>query len=188
MTSTPVRHHSARIALHWIVAVLVILMIPAGLIFTDFDNKPAIEGLFGAGSFDAFYNLHKGVGLTLLAIVLVRLAARRIWPDPSYARPLSPLEEKVSRIAHLALYALLVATPLIGWAAVSAYPAPLPVLGLFDAPRILPENRALSEALLEIHGVSAYALASLAAIHVAAAVLHARKGDGVMARIGVGER
>jgi cytochrome b561 len=185
---TAARHHPVRAALHWVVAALVVGMIPAGLIFTDFDNRPAIEAAFGPGSFDAIYNLHKAFGLTVLSLVLLRLIARRIWPDPAYTTPLTPLEAQVSRAAHWALYGLLVITPVLGWAGVSAYPAPLPVFGLFDAPRIASENRAWAETLLELHGICALALGSLAAIHVAAAILHARRGDGVMRRMGFGAR
>jgi cytochrome b561 len=175
-------------ALHWLVAALVIGMIPAGLIFTDFDNKPAIEAAFGPGAFDWIYNLHKAFGLTVLMLVLLRLAARAVWPDPAYATPLTPLEARVSKIAHRALYVLLVITPVLGWAAVSAYPAPLPVFGLFEAPRIASENRAWAETLLELHGICALALGALAAVHLAAAILHARRGDGVMARMGLGAK
>jgi len=94
----------------------------------------------------------------------------------------------VSKAAHHALYGLLVITPVLGWAGVSAYPAPLPVFGLFEAPRIASENRAWAETLLELHGISAFTLGALAAVHLAAAILHARRGDGVMARMGLGAR
>lgn len=183
-----VRHHPVRIALHWLVAALVIAMIPWGLMFTDFDNKPAVEAVFGPGAFDRLYNLHKAFGLTALALVLLRLAARAIWPDPAYTTPLTPVEARVSKLAHGGLYALLVITPVLGWAGVSAYPAPLPVFGLFDAPRIASENRAWAETLLELHENCALALGALAAAHLAAAVLHARRGDGVMARMGLGAK
>lgn len=180
--ATP-RHAAPRRALHWAVAALVIAMIPAGLIFTDFARKPAIEGLFGAGAFNVFYDLHKSVGFLVLALMLLRLAAARLWPAPAYAAPLPAAAAKAARLSHRAFYALLLATPLLGWAGVSAFPAPLPVFGLFDMPAIAPSNRAVSRVLLDLHGYLALALAALVVVHAAAALWHRSRGDGVFDRM-----
>jgi cytochrome b561 len=172
-----------RRVLHWVVAVLVILMVPAGLIFTDFDNKPTIEGVFGEGSFDTFYNLHKSTGALVLALVMVRILGALLWPAPPH-QAIPGAQSVLARASHGAMYSLLVITPLLGWAGVSSYPAPLPVFGFFDLPTIVQPNRPVAEFLLQLHGASALTLIALAALHVAAAFYHRNvRKDGIFARI-----
>ena len=176
-----------RKLLHWIVAVMVILMIPAGLIFTNFDNKPTIESLFGEGAFDAFFNMHKGLGLTFLALTGVRLLAMLLWPAPDHRPPLGFATRVLAKANHGALYALLLLVPVLGWMGVSAFPAPLPVFGLFDAPRIARENREMSKFVLWLHGVGAFTLAALVILHAAAGIWHRSvRGDTVFNRVSFG--
>ena len=173
-----------RRLLHWVVAVFIVGMVPAGLVFTDFDNRGWIEAWFGTGQFDAFYNLHKGTGIVVLALVLSRLGALLVWPAPPYAPPLPFVQRVLAHANHAALYALLVATPVLGWLGTGAFPAPMPVWGLFEMPALLGPDRELSGTLLAWHGRCAFALAALAVIHVAAALYHRNvRQDGVFRRI-----
>ncbi|MGF1658675.1 MAG: cytochrome b [Rubrimonas sp.] len=184
MASDIARLNFLRRALHWAGAIVVIGMVPAGLVFTDFDNRDSIEGAFGAGSFDALYNFHKSVGAVALALVAARLAAALIWPAPSHAGAIPAVQSAAARAMHVGLYALLVATPILGWAGTSAYPAPLPVFGLFDLPGIVAPNRPVAEFLLALHGTCAILLIALVVLHVAAALYHRNvRKDGVFARI-----
>lgn len=178
------RLNLVRRLLHWVVAVLVIGMVPAGLIFTDFDNKGWIEAVFGTGQFDEIYNLHKGTGVLVMALVAARIGAKLVWPAPPHA-PRLPLFERVASTAtHAALYVLLVVTPVLGWLGTGAYPAPMPVFGLFEMPTLIGPNQPLAEKLLHWHGVSAFALAALAVLHVGAALYHRNvKQDRVFERI-----
>lgn len=176
--------NSLRRLLHWLTAIVVIGMVPAGLIFTDFDNRTTIEGVFGTGSFDALYNLHKSVGAVALALVAARLLAALIWPAPSHVGVISRVESAAARGVHAALYALLLVTPLLGWAGTSAYPAPRPVFGLYELPAIVAPNRPVAEFLLALHGTCAILLIALVVLHVAAALYHRNvRKDGVFARI-----
>jgi cytochrome b561 len=176
--------HALRRLLHWAVAFLVIVMIPAGLIVTDPENKTAIEGLFGEGSSGSFYDLHKSTGVLILALMAARVGARLVWPDPAHEPPLPGVERVVSRAAHGALYVLLIAVPVLGWAGTTAFPAPVPVFGLFRMPAIAPADKELSEYLLHLHSLGAYLLASIAVLHVMAAIWHkAVRTDSVYHRI-----
>jgi cytochrome b561 len=173
-----------RKALHWIVAILEIAMIPAGLIFTDFDNKPLIESLFGEGAFDRFFNLHKAMGFTVLGLVILRLLAALIWPAPAYKPPLFFPVRIAAHATHATLYALLIVVPLLGWLGVSAFPAPLPFFGLFDMPPIAPADKELSHFALYVHGLLAMTLAAIAVIHIAAGIWHRSvKRDTVFNRV-----
>lgn len=178
------RYNRVRRSLHWGVAALVLFTLPLGYVFTDFDNRVWLEATLGTGAFNAGYSLHKSIGLLVVALMAARLAAKWMWPDPPYAAPLDPFSRTASRAAHRALYALLLVTPLLGWAGVSAYPAPLPFFGLGEAPALLGPNRALAEWLLWAHGVVAIGLAAIAAVHIAAALHHGYiRRDGVLDRM-----
>lgn len=177
------RYNRVRRWLHWAIAALVLGTIPLGLAFTNFDYKPALEAALGKGAFDAGYSLHKSVGLLVLALMVARIAAKLLWPDPEHRPPLPAFNRVASRAAHGLLYVLLLAGPLLGWAGVSAYPAPLPFFGLFEAPPLIGPDRPLAETLLVLHRFAAYAIIAIAAVHIAAALHH-----GIVRRDGVLER
>jgi cytochrome b561 len=153
---------SAR-ALHWITAALVLLMVPLGIVIANEWGGPIQEPL---------YNLHKSIGAVLLAVVVVRLIYRLTHPPLPLPGYVPPFQQSVARTVHWTLYALLVAQPLIGWIATSAYPAPLPVFGLFELPRIWPEDRPLSERLFAVHRWLGIVIAAVAAFHIGAALHH----------------
>ncbi|MEL6128141.1 MAG: cytochrome b [Pseudomonadota bacterium] len=170
--------------LHWIIALLVIGMIPAGFIFTDFDNKAAIEGVFGVGSFNVFYNMHKSTGFLILFLMLLRVVVKLVSRKPEYEVPLTGPEKAASGAVHGLFYVLLIALPVLGWAGVSAYSAPLPVYGLFDMPPLVAKDRDLSETLFEFHGLIAVIVAGLVFAHIGAALYHQFvKKDGLIRRM-----
>ncbi len=81
-------------------------------------------------------------------------------------------QQVAAHTVHWTLYALLLVQPLLGWIATSAYPAPVPVFGLFELPRIWGENRALSEQLFAAHRWVGIALGVIALGHIGAALQH----------------
>lgn len=173
-----------RRLLHWIIAVLVIGMIPAGLVFTEGANKGWIEAIFGEGQSAVLYDLHKSTGVLVMALMAVRIGAKLVWPAPAYSPRLPLLERVASAAAHAALYVLLVTTPVLGWLGTGAFPAPVPVFGLFHMPAPLGPDQALSETLLHWHSLSAFALGAVAVVHVAAALYHRNvRNDTVFDRI-----
>ena len=132
---------TARV-LHWLVAALVLIMIPLGIIIANEWGGPLQEPL---------YNLHKSIGAVLLPLVLVRLIYRLTHPPLPLPADIPAIQQLAAHATHWTLYALLIVQPVIGWIATSAYPAPLPIFGLFELPRVWPENRALSERLFGVH-------------------------------------
>ena len=173
-----------RRLLHWIVALIVVVMIPAGLVFTDFDNKGWIEAAFGQGSFNSFYDMHKSTGVLVFALMAVRVGARFAWPAPAHEPRLPFLERALATLAHIGLYLLLIAVPVLGYLGTVAYPAPVPVFGMFEIPAVMAPDRELSNTLLHWHGIGAFTLAALAVVHVCAALWHRNvRQDSVFDRI-----
>lgn len=153
---------TARV-LHWIVATLVLLMVPLGIVIANEWGGPAQQFL---------YNLHKSIGATLIPIVIVRLLYRINHPAPPLPSDIPAIQQFAAHATHWALYVLILAQPIVGYIMTSAYPAPVPFFGLFNLPAIWPANRALSEQLSVVHLYIGIAIAVVAAMHIGAALFH----------------
>ncbi|HET7805217.1 MAG TPA: cytochrome b [Pseudolabrys sp.] len=157
--------------LHWLIAVLVLFQIPAGLLIANFEMGP-------------LYGLHKSAGVLILILVIVRLAWRLTHPVPALPPDIPRLQRLAARGTHRALYALLIAQSLIGWIGTSAYPAPVPFFGLFEMPQIWWEDRQLSNRLLAAHLWIGILMAVLLVGHVGAALHHHFvRGDEILLRM-----
>ena len=159
----PVAYTVTARTLHWITATLVLIMVPLGIVIANEWGGPAQESL---------YNLHKSIGAVLIPIIAIRMAYRLMHPPAPLPADIPALQQFAAHATHGALYLLLIVQPLIGWIATSAYPAPLPVFGLFNLPPIWPDNRVLSEQLFVLHRWLGIAIAVVAAMHIGAALFH----------------
>lgn len=166
--------------LHWLTAIFVLALVILGLWMTE---------RAGANLWDALTNTlyawHKLIGFVLLWVVVLRSVIKLRSTRPPYPASVSPGLIKLSGIVHGVLYLLLLVVPLLGWAAISAYPA-LITVGGYDLPAMpgIPKDQALAKQLFEIHGNLALALVGLALAHIAAALFHLIiKKDGVFQRI-----
>lgn len=161
--------------LHWLTAIIVIGLIPAGIYMANAGPGPTK---------DLLYNLHRSFGFVLLPIVLLRLTYRVIVPPPELPADIPPLQQLVAHATHWALYALLIIQPIVGWIATSAYRAPISVFWLFELPPIWAQNRTFSENMFLVHRVLGLTIAALALAHIGAALYHhfVRK-DGVLIRM-----
>jgi cytochrome b561 len=173
--------------IHWLVAALAITTIPIGMIIVGYRQEmvKAVDGALGEGGFNMIYDLHKSIGVTILALMIVRVALRALWGAPPYARPLSTFERIGSRIVHGTLYVLLLVTPVVGWLGVSTYTAPVPWFWLFDVRLPVEKDRALSDFLLQdVHRWLGLLVLLLVLAHVAAAFKHLLVNrDGVFWRM-----
>jgi cytochrome b561 len=156
-------YSSTARALHWVTAAIVIFMIPAGIYMANAAPGPTQDLLF---------HLHRSFGVVLLPIVVVRLTYRLAHPPPPLPKDIPAVQRRLAHAVHGALYALLIVQPIVGWIATSAYPAPIPIYGLFEMPRIWPEDRAFSERMFTVHAFIGGLLAVLIIMHVAAALYH----------------
>ncbi|TCK23594.1 cytochrome b561 [Ancylobacter aquaticus] len=176
--STPVRYGPTARALHWVVALIVLVLIPLGLYMVARGEATGFDALTGS-----LYSLHKFIGFLALWLIVLRVLVRLRRGAPPPEASLTPLERVASATVHAALYLLLLAVPVLGWAGVSAYPA-LNVFGLFDLPALLSPDEGLAKRILGLHGLLAQILGVLALAHIAAALYHRfLKRDGVMARM-----
>jgi cytochrome b561 len=73
---------------------------------------------------------------------------------------------------HGLLYALFFIVPLVGWAYSSAAGFPIVLFGVLPLPDFVSADKALAELIKPWHEISAFAMAGLALLHMAAALKH----------------
>jgi cytochrome b561 len=134
------------------------------------------------------YHWHKWLGLTVLALMVIRIAWRATHaPPPSLV--VQRWQRWAAHTVHALLYLLLFALPLSGWLMNSAAGFPLTWFGLFRVPPLMERDREAFEALEDVHETLALGVLLLAAVHVAAALKHALiDRDGTLGRMGFGYR
>jgi len=158
------RYSTPAIALHWIVAILVLVMIGLGLYMTDIPR--------GTPERTFFYNLHKSIGVTVAILVLIRLWWRIRNPPPPLPSSVPAWQVQASKLSHALLYLCLILMPLSGFSASQFTKYGVTYFGMFKIPPMGWENKVIYDFLQGIHGVTATLLITLVVIHIAAALKH----------------
>lgn len=149
--------------LHWTVAVLILVMAYLGLTMGDLPNGPDKIKT---------YALHKSIGITILALVALRLLWRLYAGTPRPVPGSPRWQERIASLTHAAIYLLLFAIPLSGWVLNSAAGFPLRWFGLVNLPHIVGESHDLHELAEEAHELMFWVLALLVVAHAGAAFYH----------------
>ena len=151
-------------SLHWLTVVLVALAWMSG----TFDDVLPRGAARAAGSF-----VHVSTGSAIVVALAVRLLWRLADPPPKPATTvLGAWLDSAARLAHYALYALLVAVPIVGIVLQFARGETLPLFGLVEIPSPWIRDRSFARSAKEVHEVLANALIVLAVSHAAAALVH----------------
>lgn len=171
MSLSPPPRSYGRLArvLHWTTALLVALLAVSGVVMTlELAPGGAFARLRGGLP---LYDLHKAMGLIVLALGLVRLANRVLCGAPAIDPALPVWQRQIAEFVHGWLYLLLILVPLLGWLGISLYPA-LNLFGVFAVPGLVAPERSLAAGVFMIHALLAFALLAFAGLHVAAALHH----------------
>ncbi|MDD2048139.1 cytochrome b [Pseudomonas putida] len=158
------RYGLVSIVMHWGVALAVFGLFGLGLWMMGLDyyspwRKEAPD-------------LHKSIGLVLLAVMLVRVAWRFISPPP----PALPNHGKLTRVAskagHGLLYVGLFAVMTAGYLISTADGVGIPVFGLFEVPALVSDLPDQADVAGAIHFYLAWGLVIFAGLHGLAALKH----------------
>lgn len=163
------------IGFHWLVALLVLSMIPFGFVMANMDLSPQkLE----------FYSWHKSFGIVVLTLAALRLVWRLFNPPPPLPADVPGWQKFASQVVHYGLYAALFAMPLSGWLMSSAAGFTVSPFKLFDLPNLVAKDEALFKLFRQAHELIAFAIIGLLALHVGAALYHhVVRRDGVLARM-----
>lgn len=176
------RYNGVAMALHWVTALFVILILGTALAMTPLSE--------GGRTSDTLVMLHASLGFSVLILTLARIVWRLTNRPPKLPGGMPAAERWGARIAHVLFYLLLVIIPMGGWVVASVTPDQPPVqwFGVAELPRLPPpppEQQALvAERVASLHGTLGYVMLGLVVLHVAAALRHALiLRDGVFARM-----
>jgi cytochrome b561 len=173
------RYGTVAIALHWVLGIALVGIFAMGVYMADLPFSPQRLKL---------YNWHKWAGVTILMLSALRLLWRLTHRPPELPQRIAEKMPKWQHLAHhgthVALYVLFFAVPLIGWAYSSAAGFPVVLFGVLPLPDFVPADKALAALIKPFHELSAFALAGLVVLHVAAALKHQWVDrDGLMDRM-----
>ncbi|MFD1195342.1 cytochrome b [Seohaeicola saemankumensis] len=176
MQSQQDRYKAPARWLHWLVAVLVLAMVPVGFLMVQ-------QGI-GRSLQNALFLFHKNMGVVVALLVLLRVLYRWRNPPPPLPASLPSWQRRVSAATHGLLYALIVLMPLSGYVRVRAGGFPIEVLDRLGVGSLLPRSEALANTAKSLHYAGALALVVLLALHIGAALQHGLiKRDGIMGRM-----
>jgi len=148
---------------HWLIAVLILVQFVIGSVAEEMKLTPAKLDLFV---------WHKSVGITVLALALLRLVWRLANPPPAMPAGTPGWERKLAAIAHWALYGLIFAVPLSGWWVSDASRVPFKAFFFLPMPDFIATDRALQEAAAEVHEALTITLLFVVIVHISAALRH----------------
>jgi cytochrome b561 len=164
-------------SLHWATALFIAIAWPLG----QFREVLPAGAARQAGQF-----AHVSLGLAVILLVALRLFWRAFDPPPAAieADRFEPWLGFAAKGGHLLLYALMIATPVLGVVMQFARGHALPVFGLFDIPSPWTADRAFGREMLQFHSLAADALGIVAVGHALAALFHHwALGDRTLARM-----
>lgn len=158
------RYDGLQRAFHWSMALIIVGAIGIGLYcsYLPPGTSPRRELL----------DLHKSLGMTAAVLIVFRIAYRLFRGEPRYRAPPSRVVHALARIAHLALYGLMILMPVTGYIYSGAGGYSLPWFGLFSWPRIVPLDKMLSRAGFLAHEWLGWTLVALLVLHVLAVGWH----------------
>lgn len=157
------RFGSATIFLHWFMLALL-AAVYACIELRTFWPK-------GTDMRELLKTWHFMLGLSVFALVWIRLLARVRGGTPPIVPKPAAWQTGLSHAMHAALYLLMICMPIAGWLILSAKGKPIPFFGL-ELPPLTGTNKPLAEQVEELHetvGTIGYWLIGL---HAAAALFH----------------
>ena len=169
------RYVPAMRLIHWLTAILVLVMFVLGgwIVYFDPGDGPLKDEL---------YNLHESIGIIIWVLVLLRIVVRLTTGAPKLPPQTPGVIRVLASLNHLALYLVLLVQPVIGLMDTNAWGFPLQWFGLFQVPSpIGKQPDPVAQTFTDIHWWGALALLLLVGSHIAGALYHGLvRRDGVV--------
>ncbi|MBB6578623.1 cytochrome b561 [Comamonas odontotermitis] len=158
------RYSQWVISVHWLTVILI------AAVYASME----LHGLFAKGNIarDVMKSLHFLLGLSVLAVVFIRILVRsQAGVGPDIVPPPSKWQSRLASAMHYALYLFMFAMPLLGWLTLSASGKPIVLFGL-SIPSVINTDIQLSRQLKDVHETIGNLGYFLIALHAAAALIH----------------
>lgn len=174
--STPKRYHAAHVTIHWLMALLVIMMLGVG--------KFAMPGISPEDpQKPMMLQSHSYIGMAIAVLLVVRLVLRFTTKRPAPADAGNAFLNFVAKAVHFLLYFVLVGMAFSGLGLFQMANLPAVFSGAAPYPanffEYLPRGG---------HGLFSWLLLGLVALHFGAAMFHQFiKKDNLLARMWFGK-
>jgi cytochrome b561 len=161
--NTTDRYGSLSIGMHWLMLLLLVAVYAC----------IELRGFYPRGSAprEGLKQWHSMLGLAVFALVWLRLALRLKRPQPRIVPSVPVWQHRLAAAMHLALYAFMIAMPLLGWLLLSAEGKPVPFFGL-ELPALVGADAAYADSLETLHETIGTAGYYLVGLHALAALFH----------------
>ncbi len=161
--NTTDRYGSLSIFMHWLMLALLI-----GVYACINLHELATKGSALRADLKTW---HFMLGLSVFALVWLRLAIRFVTPSPHMSPQTAAWQRHLAGLMHAALFTFLIIMPVLGWLTLSAGGKVIPFFGL-ELPALIGPDKDFAGAVREVHetiGTIGYYLIGL---HAAAALYH----------------
>lgn len=178
------RYTKTAIILHWLIAFAIFAMFALGWYMADIPKdapKQLAFDLFDLGIYTwqlaeeasprtFYFNFHKSLGITIFALIVLRILWRISHKPPAMLSSYKAYERKLATGAHHLLYLLMVAVPVTGviMSLYSKYGLMWFGIHLMDGL----DNKDLRETFVEAHELIGIVMLIIIVIHVIGAIKH----------------
>lgn len=128
MMNSASRYTKTAVVLHWLIAIGIFGMFALGWFMSDLPKEAPKQmaydlfnwGIYtwqlaeGASPRTFYFNLHKSIGVTLFALIVIRILWRITHKPPALLSSYKAWERKLATGAHHLLYLLMIALPVSG--------------------------------------------------------------------------
>jgi cytochrome b561 len=184
MNQAATRYTKTAKILHWLIAVAIFGMFALGWYMSELPKegpKQMAYDLFDWGIYTwtlseeasprtFYFNLHKSIGITILALVIVRIFWRLTHKAPAMLASYKAWETKLASGVHRLLYVLMVALPLSGLVMAVASKYGVKWFGLEFIGGL--DNKPLREVFKEAHEIIGVVILLIIILHILGALKH----------------
>jgi cytochrome b561 len=163
------------IALHWLIALFIFAQVPFGWYLEEIPRGTPARGWY--------VNLHKSVGVTLGVAILFRACWRWLHPPPAMPGWMPRWERIGASATHAALYACMLIMPITGYVASNFSKWGVKYFNAIQLPPWGVDDERVYAFFNGAHVATSYLFVALIVAHVASAVWHTSRHDGILQRM-----
>ncbi|MEN3277631.1 MAG: hypothetical protein V7631_3421 [Massilia sp.] len=170
------RYTGTAIALHWLIALLLLGQFAFGLMLEDIPRGTPERGYY--------VNLHKSSGIVIGLLILLRLGWRLTHKPPPLPASVPAWQRRAAWLSHALLYLCMLTLPLSGYLASNFSRHGVKFFNLVHWAPWGPDDKTLYAVFNGAHHLAALLLALLVGVHVLAVIKHMLiDRDGLLLRM-----
>jgi cytochrome b561 len=184
MIQTSSRYTKTAVALHWLIAIFLVVMFVLGWFMADLPKDGPKQSAFDVMDLGIYtwqlseavtprtfyFNFHKSLGITIFALIILRILWRIGHKPPAPLASYAAIERKIATGTHHLLYLFMVAIPTTGLLMGLYSKYGVKWFGLDFLPGL--DNKGIREIFEETHEIVGIILLILVALHVVGALKH----------------